>query len=135
MNDETLQEFAQAIGRDPLVARLIWRGLTGDAASMWARVEEYVLFVRQQGDEPPFFPANRVDEYIAKKALDEYKATGTVNGSILKRAESDVEGIHNSLGLEWHQGQARATELVIWGAVEAWGDGVKAWPPALQASW
>lgn len=85
-------------------------------------MEEYVLFSRQQGVKPPFFPANRVDEFIAHKALVEYKVTGTVSANVLQRAVSEVKRLHDSLGLAWHKEQERATELVIRGAVETWGD-------------
>lgn len=120
-DDDTLRQFGQAIGRGPLVARLTWRGIGPEAAQHWADVEEYVLFARQRGDEAPFFPAKRVEKYIAKKALDEYKTKGKVDAGSLERAVRRLESFHTALGFKWDEGQARATELVIRGAVDAWG--------------
>ncbi|KLT44931.1 hypothetical protein CC85DRAFT_283244 [Cutaneotrichosporon oleaginosum] len=120
VSDETLNSFALAIGRGPLVAPLMWRGIE-DAAKLWAGVEEYVLFARQRGDRAPFFPATRVVKYIAHKALKQYKEAGKVDLRALKEAEQDIKRFQDALGLTWDPVQERATALVIAGAQLSWG--------------
>lgn len=119
-----MRQFGQAIGRGPLVARLIWRGLEGaghDPATHWKNVEEYILFARQRGDQAPFFPAKRVEKYIAKKALDEYKSKGKVEYEALDMAKRRLHAFHTMLGFKWDEEQATATAFVVGGAARAWG--------------
>lgn len=99
----------------------MWRGLE-DAAGLWAGVEEYILFARQRDDKAPYFPATRVTKYIAHKALKTYKEAGHVDTRTLKDAERAIKRFQNALGMPWDDVQARATSLVIRGALHSWGD-------------